>query len=110
VDVLFSNKKQQELFSDPKALQKRWGADGAKKITLRLQQLNAAVCLEDMRSLPGRTHELSGDRKGSLAIDVHQGFRLVFRPTADPAPAKDDGGLDWSAVDSITVVEVVDYH
>jgi proteic killer suppression protein len=110
VDVLFLTEKHQEHFSDSKSLRKDWGDDGAKKITLRLQQLAAATCLEDMRSLPGRCHELTGDRAGSLAVDLHKGFRLVFTPAAEPPPSRDDGGLDWTAVDSITVIEIVDYH
>ena len=34
----------------------------------------------------------------------------MFRPTADPLPTKADGGLDWAAVDTVTVTEIVDYH
>jgi proteic killer suppression protein len=110
VDVQFPSAKKQRYFSDSKSLQKHWGSEGSKKIVLRLQQLAAATCLEDMRALPGRCHELTGDRARSLAIDLHKGFRLVFRPTAEPPPTKEDGGLDWTAVDSVTVVEITDYH
>ena len=110
MDVLFPTEKQQQYFSDSRALQKDWGANGSKKVTLRLQQLAAAPNLEAARPLPGRCHELSGDRAGQLAMDLHKGFRLVFEPTAGPSPAKDDGGLDWSAVDSITILEITDYH
>ncbi len=96
--------------STQRVLQADWGQEGAKKITLRLQQLAAAPTLAEMRNLPGRCHELRGDLAGYLAVDVHKGFRLVFRPTADPPPQKPDGGLDWTAVDSITMTEIVDYH
>lgn len=91
-------------------LRQQWGDDGARRVTLRLQQLAAAGTLADMRGLPGRCHELAGKRRGMLAIDVHQGHRLILRPTNDPPPRKTDGGLDWSAIESVTVVEVVDYH
>lgn len=110
VEVLFTTEKLKRQFSDHRELQKRWGKDGATKISLRLQQLVAAVSLADMRGLPGRCHELTGDRDGHLAVDVHHPFRLVFRPSADPPPSKEDGGLDWDAVESVTVTEVVDYH
>jgi plasmid maintenance system killer protein len=110
VDVLFPTDKLKRLFSDHRSLQRRWGDVGATKIALRLQQLAAADTLEDLRHLPGRCHELTGDRRGHLAIDLHHPFRLVFHPSEDPPPLKADGGLDWSAVDSITVDEVVDYH
>jgi toxin HigB-1 len=98
------------VFSTHSELQKRWGAEGAKKISLRLQQLAAAPTLAELRGLPGRCHELTGDRDGQLAVDVHHPFRLVFRPSEDPPPETDDGGLDWRAVESVTVIEMVDYH
>jgi plasmid maintenance system killer protein len=110
VEVLFLNEKLQRLFSSHRDLQRRWGDDGARKIVLRLQQLAAAVSLADLRGLPGRSHELTGDRDGCLAVDVHRPYRLIFRPTANPPPRKQDGGLDWTAVDSVTVTEIVDYH
>lgn len=110
VEVLFPNDKLKRLFSDHRTLQRRWGDVGATKIALRLQQLAAADTLEDMRQLPGRCHELAGDRQGQLAIDLHHPFRLVLRPADDPPPLKADGGLDWSAVHRVTIDEVVDYH
>jgi toxin HigB-1 len=110
VDVYFTTEKLQKQLSSQRDLQRKWGDAGAKRITLRLQQLEAAVTLEDMRQLPGRCHELFGDRDGELAVDVHQGHRLIFRPTDDPPPEKVDGGLDWSQVESVIVTEIVDYH
>lgn len=110
MDVLFPSPKLQQCFSDSKALTKDFGRDAAKKVMARLQQLAAAPSLDDMRNLPGRCHELTDDRAGSLAVDLHKGFRLVFEPSGDPPPKKQDGGLDWSAVDSVTVQEIVDYH
>jgi proteic killer suppression protein len=110
VEVRFSSEKLKVALSTHRLLQKDWGQEGAKKIALRLQQLAAVPTLADMRNLPGRCHELTGDRAGHLAVDVHQPYRLLFQPTADPAPRKPDGGLDWTQVDSITVTEIVDYH
>jgi proteic killer suppression protein len=110
VEVLFADAKLRAALSGQRELVRRWGKEGAKKITLRLQQLIAAPTLEHMRALPGRCHELTGDRSGDLAIDVHQPFRLIFRPTDEPPPVKPDGGLDWTAVESVTVTEIVDYH
>jgi proteic killer suppression protein len=48
-----------------------------------------------MRSLPGRCHELHGDRAGELSLDLDHPYRLLFRPTADPGPGS-GGGLDWT--------------
>jgi proteic killer suppression protein len=64
-----------------------------------------------MRSIPAaRCHELKQDRKGQLAVDLVHPQRLVFLPDHDPVPAKDDGGLDWTKVTQILVIEITDYH
>lgn len=110
MEVLFATKKLQRQLTEPARLQRAFGATGSKKISLRLQQMQVAPSLEDMRFLPGRCHELSGDRKGTLAVDVEHPHRLVFRPTDNPPPLGAEGGLDWSRVESVTVNEVVDYH
>lgn len=63
-----------------------------------------------MRNLPGGCHELHGDREGQLAVDVTRNYRLIFAPADDPPPAKPDGGLGWSRVTAIEILEVEDYH
>jgi proteic killer suppression protein len=110
VEINFESKELARRCSEKKQRVRAWGSDGAKKVNLRLQQLQAARTLADMRALPGRCHELKGERAGHLSIDLHHPYRLVFRPTADPPPIKDDGGLDWTEVDAVTVMEIVDYH
>ena len=63
-----------------------------------------------MKTLPGRCHELTGDRKGQLAVDVTKNVRLVFEPADEPTPTREGGGLDWEGVKSVRILEVVDYH
>ena len=53
---------------------------------------------------------MDGDRKGQLALKLPDGKRLIIAASENPAPTKDDGGLDWSSVEAIDVVEIVDYH
>jgi proteic killer suppression protein len=76
----------------------------------RLDELDAAQCMDDMRYLPGHWEELLGDRKGQFSCRLAGGLRLVVAPKRQPAPVKPDGGMDWRAVDQIIVIEVVDYH
>lgn len=79
----------------------------AKKIALRLQQMVAARSLEDMKALPGRCQELSGDPGGGyLAVGLVPPYRLIFRPTEGRAAKSPTGGLNWTAVDSVTVTSI----
>lgn len=77
-----------------------------------MTDLLAATCLEDLRNVPGtgRLHELTGDRKGQFAMDLLHPYRLIFEPTENPPPLKDDGGLDWLQITAVTIVEIADYH
>ena len=82
-----------------------------KKLQQRLMELKAAQTLEDISRLPAaRCHELAGNRKGLLSVDVTQPYRLIFEPDHDPAPRKPDDGLDWRKVTKVVVLEVVDTH
>ncbi len=66
--------------------------------------------MEDLRNLPGKWEELARDRAGQFSARLAGGLRLIVKPSKQPPPAKPDGGLDWPAIDSMTVIEVVDYH
>lgn len=61
----------------------------------KLDQLDSAVQLEDLRIPPGnRLEALKGDRKGQHSIRINEQYRICFRWT-EQGPAH---------------VEVVDYH
>lgn len=110
MEVLFATRRLERRFNSATEARKAFGEPMAKKIALRLQQMNAARHLGDLRDLPGRWHELTGDLQGSLACSLTGPHRLIFRPTEEPPPRSADGGLDWSAVDSVTVIQVDNYH
>jgi toxin HigB-1 len=110
VDIVFPNERIAADFNSLKALSRIHGAENARRIMRRLDELGAAENLEVMRYLPGRCHELHHDRAGQLAIDVRHPYRLIFEPANEPIPRKDDGGLDWSQVTSVRILEVEDYH
>lgn len=109
--ISFSNRKLGKLANSDREATKAFGKPSARKLRLRLDDLDAAASLEDMRHLPAaRCHELKHDRKGELAVDLHGGLRLIFKPDHEPPPAKPDGGLDWTQVTAITVTAITDYH
>ena len=110
MQISFKKRRLQKTCESQQSLQKAHGVGCAKKISSRLADLEAVSTLDGMHHLPGGCHELEADRDGELALRLPDGKRLIFRPVADPAPTKPDGGLDWNAVDEIEVLEIVDYH
>jgi proteic killer suppression protein len=63
-----------------------------------------------MRGLPGRCHELTGDKPGQLALNVSGNYRLIFEPADASIERKPDGGLDWTKVTAVRILGVEDYH
>lgn len=61
----------------------------------RLDRLEAAISLNDLRALPGnRLEALVGDRAGQYSIRINGQWRICFR---------------WPE-DGVEDVEIVDYH
>lgn len=68
----------------------------AQRLSMKLDQLEAATSLRDLQ-LPGNRLELlQGDRKGQFSIRVNDQWRICFE-----WPSGADGPMN---------VEVVDYH
>ena len=110
MDIAFESDKFRKRCNDHKLLVRKYGPKGAKKLRQRLDDLRAAETLEDMRRVPGRCHELKGDRAGQLSLDLDHPYRLIFVPANDPIPEKPDGGLDWTKVTAVEIIDVEDTH
>jgi proteic killer suppression protein len=89
----FADKRTQELFSEGKA--KRVTAELARRAARKLEYIDLATCLDDLRVPPGnQLHALEGDRQGQHAIRVNDQWRICFH------------FIDGDAYD----VEICDYH
>jgi proteic killer suppression protein len=67
------------------------------KASMKLDQLDAVISLDDVAALPGNRFEaLKGDRKGQYSIRINDQWRVCFE-----WPKGSKGPLN---------VEIVDYH
>jgi proteic killer suppression protein len=110
MEILFPIGEDPDDWNDMRRLMRRHNAQRAKLIRRRLDDLRAAHGLQVMRNLPGRCHELKGDRAGQLSLDLDGPYRLLFRPADEPPPTKPNGGMDWTQVTAVVVLGVVDTH
>lgn len=111
MDIVFKTSKLLKECTDAKQMLKRHGPQRTKLLQKRLTELRAAAVLEDIFKLPqARCHELRGDRKGELAVDLDHPYRLIFEVANDPKPTKPDGGLDWTKTTAIRIIGIEDYH
>ena len=107
--INFKTRKLEKQLTDPKTILKKFGTM-ARKVTQRMDDLRAET-LEVIKSIPmTKCHELKNDRKGQLAISISKNYRIIFEPNHNPLPENDDGGLDWTTITIIKIIEVTDYH
>jgi proteic killer suppression protein len=92
----FKDQKTEDLFNGTNSKEARkiprsiWNS-----VFRKLDQINAAVILTDLKAPPGnRLESLSGDLKGYHSIRINDQYRVVFK---------------WSD-DGADEVEVTDYH
>ncbi len=110
MNIAYANSRIEKICTDEKRGKKELGQVGMKILAGRMAQLAKAKNLEVLRHNPGGWHELSGSRWGQLAASLDGLNRLVFEPNNDPRPVKADGGLDWSSVTEIVIIEITDYR
>ncbi len=77
----FRDKATEDLYHGRKTKEvRRFPADTMKTSLRKLDLLNAAADLRDLRSPPGnRSKALTGDMKGFLDIRVNDQWRIIFR-------------------------------
>lgn len=74
----FADKRTQELYS--KGIAKKFPADVASRAARKLEYVNLAEQLEDLKVPPGnRLHPLTGNRHGQYAISINDQWRICFR-------------------------------
>lgn len=109
--ILFNTAKLEKECNNENLMIRRFGPKRTKLLKRRLTELAAANSLEDLRNLPqSRCHELKGNLKGYLSVDLDNPYRLMFEPANNPLFKKPDGGLDWKKITEIRIIGVEDTH
>lgn len=106
--VSYADEDVETLCKQSRVATKKLGAESAKKLQRRLNEIFAANVVSELAI--GHPHPLEYDRAGEFAVDLHKGTRLIFKPTRRPPPFKADGSIDWSQVTEITIIGAEDYH
>lgn len=113
MDITFATKKLQKELSEEKAMLKAHGSVRTKKLKIVMMSLRAASNLGAFAppmSPPHRCHELTGNRKGQLTLDLDHPYRLIIKPDHKPLPLRKEGGLNWQSVTAIEIIEIEDTH
>jgi proteic killer suppression protein len=114
MQVYISNKKLKRTIEDDAERTKRFGAEMAKKIKLRVGALVAAESLAvfwPSGSGPERCHELKGELAGTFSMDLKHPYRLLFWPVDVPKePEATDEKQRWQAINAVEIISIEDTH
>ncbi len=108
MEIRYRHGKLRQLCEQRVVAERMLGTQVARKLMLRLQELQAASRVNDL--IAGRPHPLTGERKGQFALDLAGGWRLVFAPANHPLPLRLDGSVNWSQITIIRIEFIGDYH
>lgn len=94
MDVYFRTSKLRKMCAQERELRRHFGRQ-ADKIMMRLQELTAAKCLNDIPiGPPTRRHKYSNNLKDCFTVDINHPYRIIFKVANDPPPLLPDGGID----------------
>jgi plasmid maintenance system killer protein len=111
MEISYPSKQMQKLCTSEKEMKGKLGARMVEVLKRQLAAIEAASNLEELWKVPQtRCHEMKGDRRGLISIDLVHPRRLYIQPNHDPVPEKEDGGLDRAAVTRVLIVAIDDPH
>jgi len=115
MEISFTTTKLGKRCNSLKEAEQAFGKKIAYKLILRLGDLEAVECLEDLYKLPHlrtvlRCHLLSPKNLGKYAVGITERWRIIFKPAHNPIPLNSDGGFDQKRITKIEIISVEDYH
>lgn len=115
MEIYAQDGRLKAALEDESICKRRYGAEMAKKIFMRVGELRGADSLHDFwppNSGPERCHELQGNRAGTFSMDLKQPYRLLFVPVETEGAPKGfpDEQARWKSITAVKIVEVEDTH
>jgi toxin HigB-1 len=111
MDIQFNTQKLAKACNTQRTREREWGERCAKILGQRLDDLRAAVTLDDMRGVPGGCEEYRHRKDHIFTMDLDGGRRLFFMPGNERLPLLPDGkSVDWTKVTAILITDVRDPH
>lgn len=98
MDITYKTNKLMKICTDASFARRVHGAEMAKKIHYRVDQIRSIDTVENLVLYNiGRCHPLTGDRAGQYAMDLVHPYRLVFE-------------IHDTEIQIAYITEITDYH
>lgn len=97
MELRYASQDLERQCTEARYMQRKLGADRAKKLKLRIAELRTATDMTDLLLMAGKWEELKGDRAGQWSGRLTANWRIIAQP-------------DGPGQITVMVVEIVDYH
>ena len=108
MELAFESKQLREICEDEDKAKYEFGVSVTEKLKSRLADLRAATSVKDL--VAGRPRELGGSQDRHFAVDLCEGFSIVFCPNHITVPELDSGKVDWSRVSRLKIWDIEKNH
>lgn len=97
MELRYATNELERQCTNERHMGRRLGAQVAKALKLRLNDLRSVDELSDLRFFGGKWEELKGDRAGQWSARLTANWRLIVEPLDD-------------VITVVLVTEITDYH
>lgn len=97
MELKYADNELERQCTDARYMLRKLGAQRAKALKLRLDELRRVSELGDLLFIAGKWEELKGDRAGQWSGRLTANWRLIVEP-------------DGTIITVVLVREIVDYH
>lgn len=104
LELAFAEKQLRKLCENDAIARRKLGIKVAEKLKRRLADLRAATCVNDL--VAGKPRELEGDCQNQMAVDLCDGYNIVFCANHNAAPLLKSGAIDWARVSRVKILRI----
>lgn len=104
LELAFDKRPLREICEREDKAKRHLGESVADKLKRRLADLRAAASVADL--VAGRPRELSGSCPSHIAVDLCEGYRIVFSANHTANPVLNTGDVDWSRVTRVKILRI----
>lgn len=107
LELAFDTRSLRNICESESNAKREFGEKVAESLRHRLADLHAAGCPRDL--LAGHPRVLDGDHR-SMAVDLCDGYSLVFSANHSKNPMTEAGSLDWERVSRVKIMRLERNH
>ena len=104
LELAFANKPLRQLCENEAHAKHELSPTVAEILKHRLADLRAAISVKDL--VAGNPRRLHGADHQHMAIDLCDGYRIVFCANHPNNPVVESGELDWSKVSRVKILRI----